>query len=114
MKFIKNICPFIPSKNMILFSLLFFPLLTRAQNDTTILADSLPRETIVAPVEETPPADITTEGVKTDYFLAKSESPGDSSIHQRFVPDSARKKMQQDDDFWYAYAEIKKEKKNEN
>ena len=33
---------------------------------------------------------------------------------QRHVPDSIVKKMQQDDDFWYANAEIKEEKKPED
>ena len=113
MKFIKNICPIIACKNTILFFLLFSPLLIRAQNDTAILSDTLPRETIVAPATDPPPAETATEDVKTDYFLPKWES-GDSTIHQRFVPDSVRKKMQHDDDFWYANAEINKEKKNNN
>jgi hypothetical protein len=77
------------------------------------LSDSLPPEVIATPAEESPPAEVSTEDDNPDFFLALSEFPADTSIKQRFVPDSLVKKMQQDDDFWYANADIKKEKKPE-
>jgi hypothetical protein len=107
-EFIKNIRSALPGKRSLLFFLLLLPALVHAQNDSTLLADSLPQENIVAPAEDTKQIIESTEDVKTDYFQSRWDSPGDTNIQQRFVPDSIRKKMQQDDDFWYANAEIKK------
>jgi Domain of unknown function (DUF4129) len=105
----KNIFPFLQNKRAWLFFLLFVPAVIHAQNDTVILADSLPHETILAPAEDPPPVEVSTDEVKTEYFREKWYSTADTTIQQRIVPDSINKKMQQDDDFWYANAEIKKE-----
>lgn len=110
MKYKKNICHPMAGKKSLLVFLLLLPALVRAQNDTTILADSLPQQIIEAPAEEPPPAEVSEDNTKNDYFLKKWDSPVDSSIVQRHLPDSLLKKMQQDDDFWYANAEIKEEK----
>jgi hypothetical protein len=104
----KNICLVLCSKRSLLFILLFVPLLIYAQNDTTVLSDSLSHETMVAPAEDLPPAEVSTDGVKEEYFISKWDFHADTNIQQRFVPDSINKKMQQDDDFWYANEEIKK------
>jgi hypothetical protein len=114
MRYKKNICHPIAGKKFLLFFLLLLPAIVQAQSDTTILADSLPQEIIEVPAEEQSPAEETTEEIKSSYFLKKSNSPVDSFIVQRHLPDSIIKKMQQDDDFWYANAEIKEEKEPED
>ncbi len=111
MSYKKNICHFIAGKKNLLFFLLFFSAIVRAQTDTAVLADSIPPEIIETPAEESPEVEESAEDIKSDYFLKKWDSPVDSSIVQRHLPDSILKKMQQDDTFWYANAEIKEEKK---
>ena len=103
----KNICHSIAGKKPLLLFLLLLPVWARAQTDSTILADSLPQQVIEAPAEEQTAAEETVEEIKSDYFLKKWNSPVDSAIVQRHLPDSIIKKMQQDDDFWYANAVIK-------
>lgn len=99
----------------LLFLLLLLPVLIQAQSDTTILADSIPPEIIEAPAEEPPTVEVSTDdNERNDFFLKKWDSPADSTVVQRHLPDSLIKKMQQDDDFWYANAEIKEEKKRED
>jgi hypothetical protein len=105
----KNISRLIDRKTILFFFSLFFSMLSKAQHDTTLLADSLPPLVEEVPAEEQPSSGVTTEDKTSNYFLKKSQSPGDSFIVQRNVPDSVVKKMQQDDDFWYANADIKKE-----
>ncbi len=109
----KNICIAIPGKRALLFFLLLFPAFTQAQSDTTFLADSLLPVIEEIPAEYEPPSVISAEDIKTDYFLKKWDLLQDSSIVQRHVPDSLIKKMQEDDNFWYANAEIKEEAKPE-
>jgi hypothetical protein len=111
--FIKNIYSFLTGKTYLLLFLLLLPAPVHAQYDTTKLADTLIHEDIVAPAEDPPPAEVSAENVKTDYFLSGLVFSGDTIIQQRFVPDSIKKKMYHDDDFWYANSEIKKEKKPE-
>jgi len=106
----KNICHPIAGKKFLLFFLLFLPAWVAAQTDTTILADSLPPQIIEAPAEEQTPSEVSPADTKSGVFLDKSNSTFDSSIVQRHLPDSILKKMQQDDDFWYANAEIEEEK----
>ncbi|HEY6063083.1 MAG TPA: hypothetical protein VIV35_05715 [Chitinophagaceae bacterium] len=107
----KNICKAKTGKKNLLFFLLLFPVLVQAQNDTTMLADSLSPEIREPPGEYQPPSTESDVDTKNDFFLKKWDSPGDSSIIQRHVPDSIIKKMQQDDNFWYANAQIKEEEK---
>jgi hypothetical protein len=100
-------------KTTLLFLLLFFPALVHAQNDTTILADSLQPAIIDVPIEDSPPVVESTEQTEDDYFLRKWGITENNSIIQRHVPDSIIKKMQGDDDFWYANAEIKQKMPDE-
>lgn len=99
---------------IILFLLLFSPAFVHAQVDTAILSD-----TLIEYIEEPPPPQEiitepdTYESEKESYFLEKSEFENENKIVPRKVPDSILKKMHRDDDFWYANADIKKEKKPE-
>ena len=102
-------------KKVILFFLMIAPAFAYAQIDTTILSD-----TLIQHIEEPPPPpqeEVTVtdqfEEDKTEYFLKKSDLTKDYNIEQRRVPDSVIKKMQQDDDFWYANTEIKAKPKPE-
>lgn len=98
-----------------MFLLLFLPALINAQRDTAVLADTLEPEITETPAEETPPPVVSTDDAeKNEFFLNKMDFAADSSVVQRHVPDSLRKKWQQDDDFWYANAEIKDEPKPED
>jgi hypothetical protein len=107
-------CPLIRIKKIFLFLLLFSPAFVHAQVDTAILSD-----TLIEYIEEPPPPQEaitvpdTYESEDEDYFLEKSDFESDNKIVPRKVPDSILKKMRQDDDFWYANADIKKEKKPE-
>ena len=103
-----------PTAKIILGCFLFFyPLLTSAQHEE----DSVYDEDSVMVSEETT-TDTTAEGEyqekkdkeKKIWFLKKHAYNGDSLALQRNVPDSVVKKMQEDDNFWYANAIIKKKK----
>lgn len=70
-------------------------------------------------IEEVMPADEYTEdkekSAEDEYFLEKEYQDDSWKQHkQRKVSDSALKKMQEDDDFWYANAVFNKEKKKDN
>ncbi len=104
---------FLPAvfKRIFFFSLLLFPILIKAQDDQQVV------DSVTMTIEEKfdrdqiPPDEVKGEK-KADYFLKKWEFANDSFlVLQRMVPDSLVKKMQQDDDFWYANADIKKAKK---
>ena len=110
MRYKKNNCHATAGIRPLLFLVLLLPVFIQAQSDTAILADSLPREIIETPANDPPPAEVSKEDTKSEYFLRKWNSPVDSSIVQRYLPDSLLAKMQQDDDFWYANAEIEEEK----
>jgi hypothetical protein len=115
MRFKKNDIPAGFCKRTFLLFLLLVPVFIHAQNDTTKLSDTLPQEFREIPSEDPPPEETTSTGdTRNEYFLRKWGAPDDSFIVQRHVPDSITRKMQQDDDFWYANAEIKEEKKPEN
>jgi len=93
--------------------LLFSSLLTQAQTEE----DSVP---IIGESQQDPPDQegYKDEGIvdrKQEHFLKKGEGAGDNLVIQQLkVPDSLVKKMQADDDFWYANAVIEKEKKKED
>lgn len=115
----KNIfCLFRTEKKWLLL-LFFLPLFAEAQYDSTevVLSDTLVPEVIAEPP---PPEEETKTYVEESYvdeaekpeqyFLNKWETDEDSFIvKQRTIPDSLVKEMQQDDKFWYANTEIKKE-----
>lgn len=93
--------------------LFFCPLLTSAQYEE----DSVYDEDSVMVSEETT-TDTTAEGEyqekkdkeKKIWFLKKQAYNGDSLALQRNIPDSIVKKMQEDDNFWYANAIPEKKK----
>ena len=95
-------------KNLLLL-LFFLPLFLHAQSDTTILSDSLVNEIVERPAEAS-----TGDTEPNKFFLNKLDFTADSSILQRHLPDSLVTKMKQDDDFWYADAEIEEEIKPED
>ncbi len=115
LRYIKNIGHAITGKRILLFLLFFLPAFVQAQMDTAILSDSLIPEMIETPEEEPSPAEVSTGEIEeNEFFLNKGDFEADSSIMQRHLPDSLVTKMQQDDDFWYANAEIKDEIKQED
>lgn len=112
LRYKKNICHAITGKRTLLFLLFFLPAIIQAQTDTAILSDSLIPEIIETPAEEPPAVEVSTgDREKNEFFLNKDDFAADSSIMQRHLPDSLVTKMQQDDDFWYANAEIKPDDK---
>ena len=105
LRYKKNIRHAITGKKILLFFFLFFPAIIRAQTDSTILSDSLAPE-----ITETPAEVSTGDPDPNEFFLNKLDFVPDSSILQRHLPDSLVTKMKEDDDFWYANAEIQEEK----
>jgi len=107
---LKNILTSVPGK-IILSCLLLCSLQSNAQNDP--LLDST--KTIIEEVMDTTAAK-DYQNSNNDYypgtsFLKKEDYIGDTfSVRQRHIPDSLIKKMKEDDDFWYANAEIEKKK----
>ncbi|MEP6700621.1 MAG: hypothetical protein ABJA85_04875 [Bacteroidota bacterium] len=82
--------------------LLFNSVSAKAQQTDSVSAED---------VKEEPPADEQPGKV---WFLKKQDYEGDSfAVQQRKIPDSLVKKMQEDDNFWYANAVIEKKKKQE-
>lgn len=109
----KNIDKGFRLKTILFCFLLFSSLLTQAQT----VEDSVP---IIEESQQDPPDQegYKDEGIverKQEHFLKKGEGAGDSLVIQQLkVPDSLVKKMQADDDFWYANAGIEQEKKKED
>lgn len=111
----KNIFYLRAYKKQLLLLLFFIPVIGSAQQDN----DSISRHVIdeVAPppsvelfdsldyIEE----DTDSDYKKTDkkYFLNLWEFEDSFTVSQRKVPTTAVKKMQEDDNFWYANGEIK-------
>ena len=89
-------------KIVLSFFLLFGSLPAKAQQADSVFAED---------VKQNPPAEEQKEKV---WFLKKQEYYGDSfAVQQRNIPDSLVKKMQEDDNFWYANAIFEKKKKQE-
>lgn len=86
---------------------LMLPMAVQAQEADTVVVDT------AAPIDEP----ILLEDVKTDEPVTESASfltlsPADSlNIQRRYLPDSTVDRLKQEDDFWYANAEIKKKQK---
>jgi hypothetical protein len=98
-------------KTVILFFLLFPSLGIKAQSGSPSI-DSI-KEIIEAPSEKKN-EEVTTEEKEKKYFLERQEfTNAEDSLQLRRLPDSLVKKMQEDDDFWYANAILKKEKPKE-
>jgi len=100
----------IACKIILSFFLLASSFCTKAQIDPNI--DSI--KAIIETVEAHKDTE-TTAGEGKKYFLEKSEFTAETdSLHLRKLPDSLVKKLQADDDFWYANAIIEKEKIPQN
>jgi hypothetical protein len=92
--------------------LLFFFSSVQAQNEpaTDTIAPGLDtiEQVIEAPKEE---YETAGEGKNVKYFLEKEQyTEKADSLHPRTLPTSVVKKLQGDEDYWYANAEIKKKK----
>jgi hypothetical protein len=94
-----------------MFLLLLLPSLAQAQIDSTLPPRSEPSEYQEPATVDAPEDDLSLSENENDYFLNKWEAPEDSLFVQRKVPDRLVKRMQEDDDFWYANAEIEQEEK---
>lgn len=108
-QFKKNILVLIAGKKSLLPLLLILSVHLQGQVDTTVF-DSV-KTVIEEPAgdyQQPPDAELDNGN---QYFLYKWQITADSfSIQLRHVSDSALKKLKEDDAFWYANAEIKKEK----
>jgi hypothetical protein len=112
----KNISSLLTCKTALFFCVLFFSVAAKAQkeetmSDTLITTDTTVNEVMTAPADEEDTNDKSSEEKKNNFFLKKWEYGNDSfSLQQRKVPDEVKKKMQEDDDFWYANKVFEKEK----
>jgi hypothetical protein len=90
-------------KIIFVFFLLLFFVYAKAQETV---------DTVKEEVEKMPRQGV--EEQKPEYFLKKWENNNDSAVFtERHVADKQVKKMQQDDDFWYANALLMKKKLKE-
>jgi hypothetical protein len=84
------------------------------QDDTTlksqvIIEDPFTSDSVMTPVDETAKAEFGDESDTVEYFEIKTAALPDSFKINR-LPDSIKKTMQQDKDFWYANHVFEKEK----
>lgn len=116
----KNIFSLVARLPAILLLAALMPLNTLAQQDT---AEAVLLDTLYTGSEEAPPPAIEEKTYEDEpaetgiqYFLTKEETGEDSfEVISRALPDSLVKEMQEDENFWYANTEIKKEgNKNRN
>ncbi len=106
--FNKNIPVLVLGKTVLIFGLLFFSFLSAAQEDekkVTVIVDSV--EMMQPPEEET---EVDVSSTANKYFYAKGDT---LSVEQRNLPGDVVKKMKEDEDFWYANADIKQKKSKE-
>jgi len=93
-------------KPSIFFILFFSCLYTKAQDDEV---DSTITDSVKGIITETATDKVKFEESDKHYFLRKDQYEHDS-VQIRAMPDSWLKQLRDDDDYWYANAEIKKEK----
>ena len=103
--FKRNISVSVLRKATLVSGLLFFSFLSSAQEEKKIVADTT---AIRPPPEEETEADVSTSENK--YFHNRWDT---LKIAQRSIPGDVVKKMKDDDDFWYADADIKSKKSKE-
>ena len=96
-------------KPSIFFILFFSCLYTKAQDDEV---DSTITDSVKGIITETATDKVKFEESDKHYFLRKDQYEHDS-VQIRAMPDSWLKQLREDDDYWYANAEIKKEKAQE-
>jgi hypothetical protein len=115
-------------KTLLILPLVFISLLLHAQSEqetdtTRLLSQDI--DGIADSLGDPPPQEITvddqyedeTAGSSSTYFLNKQlqvSGGGPDTIQPRKVPDSVIKKLQEDDDFWYANYIFEKAEKKEN
>jgi hypothetical protein len=102
----KNIPVLTICKAILVFALLFSSLLSTAQEEEKIEIIVADTTAIIPP----PPEEETEVGVSSDdnkYFFKRVDT---LSVQQRNISGDAVKKMKEDEDFWYANADIKKKK----
>ncbi|MCY7309400.1 MAG: hypothetical protein LH619_01360 [Chitinophagaceae bacterium] len=92
-------------KTILVSGLLFFSFLSNAQDEEKIVADTT--AIMAQPDEE------TEVGVSSSEKNPFSNRWDTLSVKQRSLPGDAVKKMKEDEDFWYANANIKKKKSKE-
>ncbi len=92
-------------KTILVSGLLFFSFLSNAQDEEKIVADTT--AIIAQPDEETEVEESTSE---KNPFSNRWDT---LMVKQRNLPGDAVKKMKEDEDFWYANANIKKKKSKE-
>lgn len=78
-----------------------------------IIVQDPAQDSIESPLEEYSPIEQETEKNTVEYFDQKYLYPLTDSVQKRALPDSVAKKMQQDEDFWYANYAFEKEKEKE-
>jgi len=105
MTFKKNMLGFLCRKTILVSGLLFFSFLSNAQDEEKIVADTT--AIMAQPDEE------TEVGVSSSEKNPFSNRWDTLSVKQRSLPGDAVKKMKEDEDFWYANANIKKKKSKE-
>ena len=97
---------------IIMFCMLLFcsaHLQAQADEDSAVVVEEINQ----APPDKEGNGDDTIE-TKKEYFLERWENGGDSlAVQQRKLPDTLVKKMEADDDFWYANAIFEKKKKKQ-
>ena len=101
----KNMLASLFRKTIIVSGLLFFSFLSNAQEEEKTVADTT--AIIAQPDEE------KEVGVSTDEKKPFSKRGDTLSVQQRNLPGDVVKKMKEDEDFWYANADIKKKKSKE-
>jgi hypothetical protein len=78
-----------------------------------IIVQDPAQDSIESPLEEYSPIEPEPAKNTVEYFDPKYLYPFMDSVQKRALPDSAAKKMQQDEDFWYANYAFEKEKEKE-
>jgi len=99
-------------KLILFFFSIFFCSYIQAQDETVVDTNAVDTaDHFVEPPKEEQKYETSTEEKKTNYFLGKNlyGKPIDS-LQLRTLPGSVVKKIQGDDDYWYANAQFKKEK----
>jgi hypothetical protein len=92
--------------------------LAQSDADTTVkkvevIVQDPAQDSVESPLEEYSPIEPDSEKNTVEYFDQKYLYPFTDSVQKRTLPDSVAKKMQADEDFWYANYVFEKEKEKE-
>jgi Domain of unknown function (DUF4129) len=88
----------------LLFGCLLFSLFANAQDEKKVIVDTI--EMPPPPAEET---NVEINTTPNKYFYARWDT---LAVEQRNIPGKAVKELKEDEDFWYANADIKTKKSN--